>query len=477
MSSKNAIGFAVVFAVVSLFCGESLAQDPGVADTVSLGNVSGEIADAVSMPVFLYNDEELSSAVIPLLLDGYSGWLRFDSVSYVDSRLADAAVLDDREAYIFGTDIFTVDSLLLSFSVSSGDNLPIGTGKLCDLWFTLHFGGQVLVDSLSDSPQGGLSLTDTDKGSFTPQFSSGLIDIACNYPVGDVIGDGDVDYGDIVHLNKVWYYDLPLSDYPIYDRHGRADLNCDRRVDMRDLMYLCHAVYGTGPPPCTCGTVNPPVYDDPGLPDTVWLEPDTLIVGIPSPICIGLMNDEPLPGMALSLEVDGSAVMEWDEGQPSWADRMVEAFDLRVVKERADGVNPDTFQMYAFDMVDSLPPGRDALCCPYFVPLSAGTATFSLVSWVNGSESMLVTENHAAILPTFYGGQITVLPYLTGDANHDGVIDLGDVVWLLNYLFKEDDPPDPLEAGDANCDGVVDLGDVVYLLNYLFKGGPPPCET
>lgn len=29
--------------------------------------------------------------------------------------------------------------------------------------------------------------------------------------------------------------------------------------------------------------------------------------------------------------------------------------------------------------------------------------------------------------------------------------------------------------GDVNCDGIVNLGDAVYTLNYLFKGGPPPC--
>ena len=64
--------------------------------------------------------------------------------------------------------------------------------------------------------------------------------------------------------------------------------------------------------------------------------------------------------------------------------------------------------------------------------------------------------------------------FLRGDCNGDGVIDLGDGVYLLNYLFKGGDAPDPYAAGDANCDGVIDLGDVVYLLNYLFKGGPQP---
>lgn len=29
--------------------------------------------------------------------------------------------------------------------------------------------------------------------------------------------------------------------------------------------------------------------------------------------------------------------------------------------------------------------------------------------------------------------------------------------------------------GDANCDGIVDIGDVVYTINHLFKHGPPPC--
>ncbi|NIN01403.1 MAG: hypothetical protein GTO24_25915 [candidate division Zixibacteria bacterium] len=65
---------------------------------------------------------------------------------------------------------------------------------------------------------------------------------------------------------------------------------------------------------------------------------------------------------------------------------------------------------------------------------------------------------------------------LRGDANGDGSIDGSDVVYLINYLFRSGDVPDPLEAGDANADGVIGPGDVVYLINYLFRNGPPPCE-
>ncbi len=63
---------------------------------------------------------------------------------------------------------------------------------------------------------------------------------------------------------------------------------------------------------------------------------------------------------------------------------------------------------------------------------------------------------------------------LRGDVNRDRVIDVGDVVYLINYLFKTGTAPSPLEAGDVNCDDIVDIGDVVFIINYLFKSGPPP---
>ena len=62
----------------------------------------------------------------------------------------------------------------------------------------------------------------------------------------------------------------------------------------------------------------------------------------------------------------------------------------------------------------------------------------------------------------------------TGDCNGDGAINVSDVVYLINYLFNETSPPDPLEVGDVNCDGKVDVVDVVYLINYLFGEGPSP---
>lgn len=65
-------------------------------------------------------------------------------------------------------------------------------------------------------------------------------------------------------------------------------------------------------------------------------------------------------------------------------------------------------------------------------------------------------------------------PLLFGDVNSDGAINLGDVVYLIGYLWRGGPSPDPYVSGDTNCDGRVTLSDVVYLINYLYYSGLPP---
>ncbi len=62
-----------------------------------------------------------------------------------------------------------------------------------------------------------------------------------------------------------------------------------------------------------------------------------------------------------------------------------------------------------------------------------------------------------------------------GDANHDGAINIGDAVYLINYIFKQGPAPECMGEGDANCDSTINIGDAVYLINYIFKSGPSPC--
>lgn len=64
--------------------------------------------------------------------------------------------------------------------------------------------------------------------------------------------------------------------------------------------------------------------------------------------------------------------------------------------------------------------------------------------------------------------------YICGDANADTKVNVGDAVYLINYVFKSGPAPNPLATGDTNADGKVNVGDIVYLINYVFKAGPDP---
>ena len=55
--------------------------------------------------------------------------------------------------------------------------------------------------------------------------------------------------------------------------------------------------------------------------------------------------------------------------------------------------------------------------------------------------------------------------------------DVSDVIFLVNYLYKEGPVPSPAVLGDVNCDEEIDVGDVIYLVNYLYDGGPEPCSN
>jgi hypothetical protein len=71
-------------------------------------------------------------------------------------------------------------------------------------------------------------------------------------------------------------------------------------------------------------------------------------------------------------------------------------------------------------------------------------------------------------------GYVLAIRVTRGDVNADGIINVGDVVSLVNYLYRGGGEPCPVEAGDVTSDGIVNVGDVVYLVNYLYRGGDPP---
>jgi hypothetical protein len=65
-------------------------------------------------------------------------------------------------------------------------------------------------------------------------------------------------------------------------------------------------------------------------------------------------------------------------------------------------------------------------------------------------------------------------PFHRGDPDGSGLVDLGDPVFLLDYLFLGGAEPSCLESADVNNDGELEITDAVYLLGFLFSGWAPP---
>jgi len=81
-----------------------------------------------------------------------------------------------------------------------------------------------------------------------------------------------------------------------------------------------------------------------------------------------------------------------------------------------------------------------------------------------------------ALVPTLQGGTVTVVSgttFIRGDGNRDGLVNIGDGIFALAYLFSGQ-PATCEDALDGNDDGQVNVADAVFLLSWLFNSGTEP---
>ena len=91
--------------------------------------------------------------------------------------------------------------------------------------------------------------------------------------------------------------------------------------------------------------------------------------------------------------------------------------------------------------------------------------TYSYVAFVTTTEG-----------ETFYGKQLSFTTgddpteYVVGDANGNGVVEIGDVTSVLTLMATPEAPGYDTKAADANKNGVIEIGDVTTILTIMAGG-------
>ena len=201
----------------------------------------------------------------------------------------------------------------------------------------------------------------------------------------------------------------------------------------------------------------------------------------PIEVILDSLQGEPLSGWsygvchdaaALSVHsvVSGDMVIEVTGSPPAF-----ELFDLE------DG-GYSTGVVFFGPGLDALPPSQGALAIgTYSHNLAVGES-----STLSFCETLGIPPVAITLIPVLSGdnetpvtssGTITVLdtyPWIRGDANDDGLVNLADGIFLLNELFQGGPAGTCFAAKDTNDDVSVDTADAIYLFNALFLNGPPP---
>ena len=68
-------------------------------------------------------------------------------------------------------------------------------------------------------------------------------------------------------------------------------------------------------------------------------------------------------------------------------------------------------------------------------------------------------------------GQNDIENVLRGDINKDGIVDVGDIMAVINYMAVHSPLEEMDEDYDLNGDGVIDVGDIMTIINLMANSG------
>ena len=275
--------------------------------------------------------------------------------------------------------------------------------------------------------------------------------------LGDVNADSIIDVGDMVYLIQYFFQNGPPPPNPI-----DADMDGSPGINLGDLLQLI-GYYSYGCPLLTYTGVSVKVGSQIRFSSDLIFPIDTITHSNQDTTYIKIIaNGGPdLMGMVIPI---------------SYASKPGEV-EVTLDRVSFDGgiIPPDWFESGSLD---------NDISWPIPASINNNNKTVTLVPCANNPTDTPLDSGTVGIVATLYftkiaDGKPLSLTTTETPPSHSFMLISSFCADTLGVVSPSERILTPLLSsnlkGDTNCDGIVDIGDVVYTINYLFKSGPPPC--
>lgn len=158
---------------------------------------------------------------------------------------------------------------------------------------------------------------------------------------------------------------------------------------------------------------------------------------------------------------------------------------LTVVWNSSPEIDIKGYKLY-YD-TDSSEPPYEGVASIYGVPSSADVGNdtmYTLTGLFNDTMYYItVTAYDVSGNESGFSPVTTVVPTCCQGrrgsiASSDDAVDISDLVYLIDYMFRDGPEPACLQEANVNGDAsaIPDISDLIYLIDYMFLGGPAPME-